>query len=124
MHVKHSFLLFVVVITLALGWVTPAEANHAAQTIPYVVQPNDTLASIAARNCTTWQHLYALNRGVIGPNPNVLKSGTVIMVPNLCGGPTPGPTASPGPGGCNTGPTQHVGPVCSVCGKWRRLFAA
>ena len=112
MHAKHSFLLFAVVIILALGWVTPAEANHAAQTIPYVVQPNDTLASIAVRNCTTWQHLYALNRGVIGPNPNVLKSGTVIMVPNLCGGPTPGPTASPGPGGCNSGPTQHaMGPV-------------
>ncbi len=108
---KRSFLLLAVVLALATGWVQPVEANHAAQTVPYVVQPNDTLASIAARHCTTWQQLYALNRRVIGPNPNVLRSGTVIWVPaQQCGGPPPGPSLTPGP--CPSGPIPHaMGPV-------------
>lgn len=108
---KRSFLLLAVALALAIVWVKPAEARHAAQTVAYVVQPNDTLASIAARHCTTWQHLYALNRSVIGPNPNVLKSGTVIWVPaQQCGSPPPGPTLTPGP--CPSGPIPHaMGPV-------------
>ena len=41
----------------------------------YVVRAGDTLARIAARHGTTWQQLHAANRGVIGPNPNVLRIG-------------------------------------------------
>jgi LysM repeat protein len=51
----------------------------------YVVQRGDTLAKIAGKYCTTWQEVYELNRGAIGPNPNVLYVGTSLKVPNRCG---------------------------------------
>ena len=42
---------------------------------------------------------------MIGPNPNVLRSGTVLQVPNQCGAPPP-------PGSCNLGPIPHaMGPL-------------
>jgi LysM repeat protein len=57
-----------------------------AQTyVSYVVQPGDRLTRIAARFCTTWQEIYALNAQIIGPNPNLLYAGITITVPNRCG---------------------------------------
>ena len=46
----------------------------------YTVRSGDNLSSIASRNGTTWQQLYALNRGTIGGNPNVIKAGQVLRV--------------------------------------------
>jgi LysM repeat protein len=58
----------------------------AAQTfISYVVQPGDRLARIAQRYCTTWQEIYSLNVATIGPNPNLIRAGAVLTVPNRCG---------------------------------------
>ncbi len=58
----------------------------AAQTyITYTVKPGDRLARIAARYCTTWQEIYALNAHIIGSNPNLLYAGITITVPNRCG---------------------------------------
>jgi len=54
--------------------------------IYYTVQPGDHLASIARRYCTTWQDIYALNRDVIGPDPDHLVAGMVLTIPARCGG--------------------------------------
>jgi LysM repeat protein len=55
-----------------------------AQPAPrYVVQPGDTLSSIAAAHAVRggWQALYSANRRVIGPDPDVIHPGTVLVLP-------------------------------------------
>ena len=55
-----------------------------AQPAPrYVVQPGDSLSSIAAARAVRggWQALYAANRRVIGPDPDVIHPGTVLVLP-------------------------------------------
>jgi LysM repeat protein len=49
----------------------------------YVVQPGDTLSGIAARFGVRggWPALYAANRPLIGPDPDVLRPGTVLVLP-------------------------------------------
>lgn len=103
---KRLLFLLLIVVVLAGALAPPAAASGNAQTVTYVVRPDDTLASIARQFCTTWQQIYHLNRAVIGPNPNVLRSGTVLHVPNHC----PGQPPQPGP--CNLGPIPHaMGPL-------------
>ncbi len=56
----------------------------AAQPAPrYVVRPGDSLSSIAAARAVRggWQALYAANRRVIGPDPDVIHPGTVLVLP-------------------------------------------
>jgi nucleoid-associated protein YgaU len=66
----------------------PATPTHpAASTAPpassgtYTVQPEDTLAKIAARPdiAGTWETLYALNRDRIS-NPHMIYAGQQIVV--------------------------------------------
>ena len=45
----------------------------------YVVRPGDTLARIAAAHGTTWQAIWAQNRGTIG-NPNLIFVGQSLTV--------------------------------------------
>jgi len=47
------------------------------------VRSGDTLSAIAARFAVRggWPALYAANRKAIGPDPNLLRSGTVLMLP-------------------------------------------
>jgi LysM repeat protein len=80
MRLRTFALLAVLLVTFAL---VPA-ASAQTSVVPYVVQPGDTLAKIAAQYCTTWEEVYELNAGVIGPNPDALKAGTLIYVPNRC----------------------------------------
>ena len=49
----------------------------------YVVQPGDTLSSIAARFAVRggWPALYTLNLKALGRNPNAIRPGTVLTVP-------------------------------------------
>jgi len=49
----------------------------------YVVQPGDTLSGIAARLAVRggWPALYAANRSRIGPDPDVIRPGTVLVLP-------------------------------------------
>jgi LysM repeat protein len=53
------------------GATTPAPSA----TGQYVVRAGDTLNEIAVRHGTTWQQLHAINRNVLGANPNVLRVG-------------------------------------------------
>ncbi|WP_329278865.1 transglycosylase family protein [Streptomyces sp. NBC_01451] len=41
----------------------------------YTVRAGDTLSGIAARYTTTWQHLYAANKAVIGDSPDLIMPG-------------------------------------------------
>src|SRR5436305_14997381 len=49
----------------------------------YAVRPGDTLSGIAARFAVRggWPALYAANRPRIGPDPNVIRPGTVLVLP-------------------------------------------
>ncbi len=103
---KRLLFIMLIVAVLASALAAPVAASGSAQTVAYVVKPNDTLSSIARQFCTTWQQIYHINRAVIGPNPNVLRSGTVLQVPNQCGG----QPQQPAP--CNLGPIPHaMGPL-------------
>src|SRR5207248_4813081 len=63
----------------------------------YRVVPGDTLAGIAAALAVRggWPALYAANRHVIGPDPDVIRPGAVLRVPRAA---APSP-AAPGPAG-------------------------
>ncbi len=58
----------------------PVPASPAAR---YVVQPGDTLSGIAARFAVRggWPALYAANRRVIGPDPDVIHPAAVLVLP-------------------------------------------
>jgi LysM repeat protein len=59
----------------------PAPATH--HTTRYVVRSGDTLSGIAARFGVRggWPALYAANRRAIGPDPDVIRAGTVLTFP-------------------------------------------
>jgi LysM repeat protein len=67
----------------------------------YTVVAGDTLSGIAARLAVRggWPALYAANRSIIGPDPNMIRPGTVLTVrrPAAPSPPAPSPPA-PGPG--------------------------
>ncbi|MFZ2362192.1 MAG: LysM peptidoglycan-binding domain-containing protein [Anaerolineae bacterium] len=90
--------LFVAIIGLTLA---PSASAQTVTVVPYVVQPGDTLAKIASKYCTTWQEVYNMNAGVIGPDPNVLVAGTLLYVPNRCA------TSAPPPTTCSSGVYDH-----------------
>jgi LysM repeat protein len=66
--------------------VTP-EAVTPRPAARHVVQPGDTLSGIAAASAVAggWPALYAANRGAIGPDPNVIHPGTVLVLPGRAG---------------------------------------
>ena len=71
----------------------------------YTVAPGDTLSAIAAALGVPggWQALYAANRQVIGPDPNVISAGIVLA--------TPRPAA---PAGANPAAHQEAQPAASA----------
>src|SRR5439155_1427783 len=60
-----------------------APGPAARPAVRYVVQPGDTLAGIAARLGVRggWPALYAANRPRVGPDPDVIRPGTVLVLP-------------------------------------------
>jgi LysM repeat protein len=60
-----------------------AAATAARPAARYVVQPGDTLSGIAAWFAVRggWPALYAANRQVIGPEPDMIRPGTVLVLP-------------------------------------------
>jgi LysM repeat protein len=61
--------------------------------VRYTVEAGDTLSGIAAEFAVRggWPALYAANRHAIGPDPNVIHSGTMLTIPRLAASPPPGP---------------------------------
>lgn len=47
----------------------------------YIVKPGDTLSKIANIYKTTWQAIYALNKALIGSNPNIISIGQKLTIP-------------------------------------------
>ncbi len=50
----------------------------------YVVEPGDTLRSIALTvygDADQWPRIYAANRELIGPNPDALQAGMKLQIP-------------------------------------------
>jgi LysM repeat protein len=70
--------------TLGAG---PAPARAASRTGTYVVQQGDTLSGIAAQLDVRggWPALYAANRPRIGPDPDLIHPGTVLVLPGQHG---------------------------------------
>jgi nucleoid-associated protein YgaU len=51
----------------------------------YVVEPGDTLRTIALReygDAALWQRVYDANRDVIGPDPNTVQPGMRLRIPS------------------------------------------
>ncbi len=73
----------------------------------YRVVPGDTLAAIAAALAVRggWPALYAANRRVIGPDPDMIRPGTVLTVPRL---------AAPSSATSGPAPRQHLAPPSSA----------
>jgi len=73
-------------VTLASTLGAPvAPGTAAGPAARYVVQPGDTLSGIAARFAVRggWTALYAANRPLIGPDPDLIRPGTVLVLPGL-----------------------------------------
>jgi len=66
--------------TVSLAASPVTAANH---TTKYVVRSGDTLSGIAARFAVRggWPALYAANRRAVGPDPDIIHTGTVLMLP-------------------------------------------
>ncbi len=111
--------------TQALPAVAPASvltdkaAPVAAEApVTWVVRPGDTLSGIAAALKVRggWQALYAVNRRLIGADPDVIRPGTALAVPG---------TMAPlryavAPGDTLSGIAAALG----VRGGWQALYAA
>ncbi|MFJ9041384.1 transglycosylase family protein [Streptomyces sp. NPDC102406] len=46
----------------------------------YVVRGGDTLGRVAAAHGTTWQRLYAVNKAVIGGDPDLIRPGQRLLL--------------------------------------------
>jgi LysM repeat protein len=106
-----------VILTSTLS-VAAAPMTATSHTTRYVVQYGDTLSGIAARFAVRggWPALYAANRRAIGPYPDVIHSGTVLVLP--------GPRA-PARYTIAAGDTlSGIAAEFAVRGGWRALYAA
>jgi hypothetical protein len=61
--------------------VAALEGEKAPTPSTYTVQPGDTLWDIGQRLGVDWRRLYEANRQVIGPDPNRIRPGQVLVLP-------------------------------------------
>jgi nucleoid-associated protein YgaU len=57
----------------------PPPVTHPLKTV-YRVRPGDTLWGISKHAGVTWETLYALNRRVVGGNPNLIYPGETLQI--------------------------------------------
>jgi LysM repeat protein len=84
----------------------------------YAVRPGDTLSGVAARFAVRggWPALYAANRPRIGPDPDVIRPGTVLVLPGR---------AAPARYTVAAGDTlAGIAAALAVRGGWPALYAA
>ena len=100
---------------MSVAAVTVRAVSPAAR---YVVQPGDTLSGIAARLAVRggWAALYAANRPVIGPDPDVIRPGIVLALPG--GKPVTRYVVMPGD------TLSGIAAALAVRGGWPVLYAA
>lgn len=98
---RKSLILIAVIVILMTGFTTSAVQAQTTTNVTYVVQEGDTLGTIAAEYCTTWQAIYDMNAEVIGSNPNLIYPGMVLTIPAGC---VPGSTPPPSNGVYDHGP--------------------
>ncbi len=65
--------------------------------VRYTVKSGDTLSRIANSFRISVDSLYSLNRSVIGNNPNIIRVGMVLNIPERVAAPAPTPTPAPSP---------------------------
>jgi LysM repeat protein len=107
-------------VTLASALSVAAAPKTVARPVSrYAVRPGDTLSGIAARFAVRggWPALYAANRPLIGPDPNTIRPGTVLVL-------LPGRMA-PARYTVAAGDTlAGIAAVFAVRGGWPALYAA
>ena len=98
--------------------VAAAPMTAASSPASYVVQPGDSLAGIAARFAVRggWPALYGANQRRIGPDPDAIRPGTVVVLPGVR---TP-VRYTVAAGDTLTG----IAAALSVRGGWPALYAA
>src|SRR6266516_420823 len=71
------------VILTSTSSVAASSVAAASHTTKYVVRSGDTLSGIAAEFAVRggWPALYAANRRAIGPDPDIIHAGTVLVLP-------------------------------------------
>ena len=71
-----------VILTSTLS-VAASPVTATSHTMKYVVRSGDTLSGIAAEFAVRggWPALYAANRRAIGPDPDIIHAGTVLVLP-------------------------------------------
>ncbi len=106
-------------VTLASTLSVAAAPKAAARPVSrYAVRPGDTLSGIAARFAVRggWPALYAANRPLIGPDPDVIRPGTVLVLPGRM---------APARYTVAAGDTlAGIAAVFAVPGGWPALYAA
>ncbi|HLD94406.1 MAG TPA: LysM peptidoglycan-binding domain-containing M23 family metallopeptidase [Anaerolineales bacterium] len=75
----RSVLLIAVILAFAAGVAAPAAAQESSG-VRYVVQPGDTLSSIAVRFDVSWEEIANANNLA---NPNNLNVGDVLLIPGI-----------------------------------------
>ena len=95
-----------------------APMTAASSPASYVVQPGDSLAGIAARFAVRggWPALYGANQRRIGPDPDAIRPGTVVVLPGV---------RTPVRYTVAAGDTlTAIAAALSVLGGWPALYAA
>jgi LysM repeat protein len=95
-----------------------AAAGPAQQAARWTVRPGDTLSAIADALGVPggWQALYAANRQAVGPDPDLIRAGTVLALPGA--GSTVRYTVAPGD------TLSAIAAALKVPGGWQALYAA
>jgi len=77
----------------------------------YKTQQGDSLATIAVKfynDQNKWQPIYAANRATVGPDPNRLKVGLDLVIPDLSAAGSATPSKTGAPTASAAGQQKHV----------------
>ena len=93
-------------------------AHPAVRAATWTVRPGDTLYAIATRLQVPggWQALYAANRSAVGPDPNLIRAGTVLALPGTSA--LARYTVAPGD------TLSAIAAALGIPGGWQALYAA
>jgi nucleoid-associated protein YgaU len=92
-------------VTLPAATLVPPPPAPVAAKQTYKVQHDDTLSSISEqfyKTTTKWRLIYEANKDKIGPNPDKLKEGMELVIPEATA--TTAGGAAPAAGGTGAGP--------------------